>query len=318
MKSLLFSTFFLISFVTFNQDLNNLTAPTKVTTISYFNKNDFKKYRIDHSQSVKKDDAPAELSKTAYDMSIKVIDSTLTSYKFQLIYSNYTLPATTQEFEKELMTCFKDMKIIYTTNENGEFQKFENIPEIKVGVKKMLDLIKKKFTSTLKDEKAKKQFEMTFASFEKVMQNDQNIENMFNEDILFLHGMYGIELKLKEAQEFEIEFPLLNDIVVKGTAVVTLTEINKDTKITKFVVKESANPGEIEKNLSAMMQEMSGNTAGDFDVTKFKVDSKTNQTYFMFLDSGWMKKITSTTTQDINYEEHKVKKIISKEYTLIN
>lgn len=318
MKSFLFSTFLFISFFAFNQKLNNLTSPAKVTTISYFNKNDYKKYRIDHSQSVKKDESPAEMSKTAYDMSIKVIDSTETSYKFELIYSNYTLPAGTQEFEKELMTCFRDIKIIYTTNENGEFQKFENIPEIKVGVKKMLELMKKKFTSTLKDENAKKQFNMTFATFEAAMNNDQNVENMFNEDILFLHGMYGVELKLKEDQEFEIEFPMLNDIVVKGTAVVSLTDINKETKITKFSVKESANPDEIEKNLQTLLEGVFGAAPGDFDMSKFKIESKTNQTYFMYLDSGWMKKILSTTTQDISYEEHKVKKIISKEYTLIN
>ncbi|MFN5416259.1 MAG: hypothetical protein ACK5B9_04320 [Flavobacteriia bacterium] len=319
MKKILVVLFILNSVVVFNQKLNNLVYSTKITTISYFNKNDFKKYRVQQSQSVKKDDKPAEISKTEYDMSIKVVDSTETSYKFELIYSNYLLPPTTQEFEKELMTCFKDIKIIYTTNENGEFNKIENIPEIKAATLKMLDLIKKKFTSKLKTEEEKAQFNFAFLGFDAVLNDDENIESLFIEDILFLHGMYGIELKLNEDEVFDIEFAALGDVTVKGTATATLKDINKETKVAKFVVNEKANDGELKNHLESMFKSLFGHVKeGEFDVKKFQVDSKTNQVYFMFLDSGWMKKVLSTTTQTINYEERKIKKVISKEYTLTN
>ncbi len=196
MKSFILLTLISLSYFAKSQELNNLIYSTKITTLSYFNKNDFKKYNVRQTTTQKKDNEDLVTTKTEYNLSIKVIDSTEHSYKFELIYLDYVLPRTTRDFEKELMTCFKDVKIIYSTNENGEFEKIENIPEIKSATLKLLDLIKKKFTSNLKTELEKEAFNSVFLGYDALMNEDENIENMFLEDILFLHGIYGIELKL--------------------------------------------------------------------------------------------------------------------------
>jgi hypothetical protein len=318
MKSIILLTLISLSYFAKSQELNNLIYSTKITTLSYFNKNDFKKYNVRQTTTQKKDNEALVTSKTEYNISIKVIDSTEHSYKFELMYSGYVLPPTIRDFEKELMTCFKDVKIIYSTNENGEFEKIENIPEIKSATLKLLDLIKKKFTTNLKTELEKEAFNNAFLGYDALINEDENIESMFLEDILFLHGIYGTELKLNESQDFEIEFPVIGDVAVKGTSSMTLKEINKETKVSKIVLSEQANPQELEKYLQNIMQSLFGHLTDELDAKKFKVESKTNQVYFMFLDSGWMKKITSTNIQNLEYEEHKIKKTISKDYTLSN
>jgi hypothetical protein len=318
MKSIILLTLISLSYFAKSQELNNLVYSSKITTLAYFKKNDFKKYNVLQTTTQKKDSEDQTINKMEYNISIRVIDSTENSYKLELMYSDYVLPPTTRDFEKELVTCFKDVKIIYSTNENGEFEKIENIAEIKTATLKLLDLIKKKFTAKLKTDLEKEAFNTVFLGYDALMNQDENIENMFLEDILFLHGIYGIELKLNEEEDFEIEFPVIGDVSVKGISTVTLKDINKETKVSKISINEQANPQELEKYLQNIMQSLFGHLSENLDAKKFKVESKTNQIYFMFLDSGWMKKITSTNIQNLEYEEHKMKKTISKDYTLSN
>ncbi len=110
----------------------------------------------------------------------------------------------------------------------------------------------------------------------------------------------------------------MGDVSVKGISKITLKDINKETKVSKIVISEQANPQELEKYLQNIMQSLFGHLTDEMDAKKFKVESKINQVYFMYLNSGWMKKITSTNIQNLEYEEHKMKKTISKDYTLSN
>lgn len=313
------SFFLLLATICVGQDLPNLVYSTKITTLAYFKKGESKKFHVRASSSKHKKDEKPQENKSEFDMDLKVIDSTENSYRFELRYSNFIVPQELNDLEKELISLVQHYKIIYSTDANGAFEKVENIDELKQTTSDVITIVKKKLQEKLKTPEEKELFSLAFKGYETMMTKDENIENLFLEDILALHGMYGMELKLNEKEEIEIEYPTLNNVPVKGTGTIMLKEINKTSKEAKIEVIEKPNEGEMKNFMEAFFKMLINPIAHDvaFDPAKFTIDCKNEILMFMRLDSGWMRKIIMNNQTTVTYEGEKTTKSTKREYTML-
>ncbi len=313
---------FLLSFAflalhAFSQELPNLKYSTKITTLAYFSKNEQKKYHVRQSQSSQRNTDPVEKSETEYDLLIRVLDSTATSYKLEMTYLNFQCPASLSDVEKAVTTCIENLKIIYTTDENGVFTEVLNKKELSGQLIDVLAKTKKTLLAKLDKPELAEQMDLVFGGMEESFRDEENVETLFLDDILSIHDMYGLELKLNETEKLDIEYYTLNDIEVEGTAEITLKEINKATREARIEVKEQAKPGQIEAYTKELAKAFFGAVSEESMPKDFLVSNPTSTLLWIRLDSGWMSKIIHTNTVLVSAEGKKMKKTSKREYTLL-
>ena len=158
-------------------------ADSTVQAIGYWEKNEMQSYvlTIDKIKIKGVDTTSRDFIK--YDVDIKVIDSTETSYLLEWHYKNFTVDSKNEIMQK-VMTLAEDMKVVVKTNELGVFEGVENWKEVRDYMKRMTSKLSKEYKDAPTMVKLLKQIETTYSTKEAIETNSINEIHQF----LTFHG----------------------------------------------------------------------------------------------------------------------------------
>lgn len=175
----------------------------KIPFISYWSKGDVYKFKVKKFEEKWKDDKIVKNDSIVYDATFTVLDSTETSYKIKWSYKidiskTLNLPSTITN----AMSKVKDMDIIYTTSEVGDFTGIENWEEISTKMKEMTSELMKIFPDDI-DSELKKGMQQLFD----IYTSKEGIETYLSKEIQMFHYPFGVEFNTEEELVYEEELP---------------------------------------------------------------------------------------------------------------
>lgn len=328
----------LFTFICFSESkaqYENLTSPTTVTSITYFEVGETKKYHVTETEEKFKNNAekPESSTSNSYDLTFKVIAATDSSYTIDMTYNNSQTATTTkqkgwkmEDLNEALTNLTNNMTVRYKTDEMGTFDTITNLPELSQKMGKAFDLLIAEFNKMI-DEKekdktanteAKKMVNSMFAKMRDSFTKLENVEVLFLDDIITIHSIYGYEMTLNKPDEMEIYYNLFDDHTVLGVGKLALTAINKPADECKIDLTEQPDDEEMKLFMTDFIKTFTPESSEEkLTEIDFKIDSSTKFTYIMSLTTGWMKKITLTNKNKITIGKDNSKSIKKKEYKLL-
>lgn len=172
-----------------------------VQVVAFWEKGDKLQYKVTN-ETVKlkgKDTTTHERSVSYYDVS--VTKETKKSYTLQWVCTSCNVKTESPILRRLSKGC-KGMKIIYETDEMGEFKKFVNMKQIKKQMEKSYKEVKKDLESITK---MKEQIEQ----LEKNALTESAIEDNALSFIHLFHSFHGRQFKLKELLQGDLKEPNL-------------------------------------------------------------------------------------------------------------
>lgn len=305
-----------------NQFFPNLKKPNVVTTIIYMRNGETMNYHVTETKSNYKNgkEKPQSSIKTEYDIELKITDSTEKTYNYELTYSGFKTENGETDLDNELAKIMEGVTIKFQTDEIGIFDTITNLNELSKTMIESIDVISEKYLNLIKKEEEKKLMKNKLEFMKVVFTQPENMEVAFQEDILSIFSLYGIEMTLNKPQEYEIEFPLLENISLFGKATLTLKTIDKTNNKCNFESIERPDKGEINRFLTTFI----GIFFPEIDekdrkekIPDIKFNGSTNVNYIMELSSGKMKSIKRKSTSKMNNGKKESKTVSTKEYKLI-
>jgi coenzyme F420-reducing hydrogenase delta subunit len=300
----------------YSQEYPNLLSSTKITTIGYWNLGQKARYKVKHNTSNFKGDSkkPSSENVCEYQFTIEVVDSTETSYQFELKYDKFSINGEQPDFLKEIIQMQNSMVIRYQTNELGQFDTILNLVELRQTFSDQLDLIRDKFSSLVTEKEEKEIFIQTFDNFTQRFKELDDVEDMFIEDILYLHGFYGIEMTLSKPLDIELLYSTIGDNVLTGMAKITLNSINKKSDECSFAINGKPNKEELKEYITsiALLFMLENKKKIDFETVSISQNTKTKMV--MELSSGWMNNVIEKQTVTIKDKKRDYKKVIAISY----
>lgn len=208
-----FSLLTLTSFAQINM------ADSSVQVISYWDKKEKQSYSVSLEKIKLKDQDTVSKELTTYDVDITVINANKSSYTVQWEYKNFK-SSSNDKLMEDLFKLTKALKVIYKTDELGNFLEVINWKEIRDYNSKAINTLRKKYANADID-KMLKQIEGSFNSKEA-------IESVSIKDIKQFHSFHGAKYKLKEELSGKLEIPnVLTNKPFDADFSVYLDEINE-------------------------------------------------------------------------------------------
>lgn len=314
----------LVEFGCVAQDLfPNLIGSKTVTSVAYYNVGDSKTYHVTQSQEKFKNDAkkPGEFKSSEYDLNLKVVGSTDTTYTFVLTYHNLKILKQSNKDKHKLdEACGRlseSLEIKYMTDEFGAFDSILNSLELAEVLDKAINAVQEEFEPKITDAKSKLEFSQRMAKFKAIISAPENISVLFIEDILNIHNLFGIEMTLGKPIEIDLIFPGLNGEQMNGTGIIQLKSIDKMKGEAKFSLVQKPNKDEV-KEYIAFLAKLFFEEDGDVknEASELKYSGSTKQEYQMSLQSGWMTKIKVSSNTKIVFKSKETRQVTKSEYVL--
>lgn len=241
----------------------------KIPFVSYWSNGDTYKFKVKKFEEKWKDDKIIKNDSILYDATFTILDSTATSYKIKWSYKidiskNFNLPPSIES----AISKVKDMDIIYTTSEVGDFIGVENWEEISTKMTEMtselLNIFPKKENE---DIELKKSLEQVFA----IYTTKEGIETYLIKDIQLFHYPFGVEFNTEEELVYEEELanpfggkPIkaistlyFDEVDVENSRCVFFRNMKIDPKDSKEMVKDFFNKiGPKDKDLKKFSKNM--------------------------------------------------------------
>lgn len=189
------------------------TSQSKISAIAYWNKNESHTYRFTQKElKYTADTVSSEKIQNYYEMRFNVIDSTEKSYKIRWDFIRSLKNKGQKEEEQvnlimsQLYDKYKDLKLIYTTDELGAMGDFENLPKLSEMMDEIVNILKKPLFDTMRFEspKKRKQFEDYMSVF---LNKDYILKKTFLEPITQFHNLMGFSCHLNDTLSFKMKAP---------------------------------------------------------------------------------------------------------------
>lgn len=269
----------------------NLISKNEVSIVGYWSVGDKKSFHLTRTRNRFKNDKkkPTETTTYEYDLQLSILDSTDTSYLMRMTYKNLEIQ-TNKKSNDNPFTSLDNYSIEYTTDELGAFDSITNL-------KQLSELVKKQFLASMneRDESDSTQTLMNDLA-NQVFDNMELLNLFFQEDIVLLHSIYGIQLKLETPIDFELEYPILNDVQMLGEGKVTLKTIDKERDFCSIFMTQRPYDEEIDAFLAELITGLFQVDSAEFQVDDYSFDAASKVNYSMELSSGWMKKVSNKST----------------------
>jgi hypothetical protein len=300
------------------QDYPNLVSPTKVTTIGYWNNGQSARYHVSESTaSFKgKSEKPFREQTSGYDISLKVTDSTATSYDFELTYTSYEPGEGVPGFVKEIAELQKGLKISYRTNELGVFDTILNLEDLQKELFEKVELSKAMIAESKKEEEREMApiYTMVVDNMLKNFGDLANVEDIFLTDIIMLHGFYGCEMQQGKPMDIELDYVTLGDFVLTGTGKLTLNTINKTKDECIFSTTEKPDRSEVQEYIGSLAMVFMLDSKKKLSLEDVNLSMNTKKKMKMELSTGWMNAVTMTSTVKLTNKKGEQKKVTVTEY----
>lgn len=264
---------------------------------------------------------PERESIVEYDIEITVVEQFDSSYIMEMVYSNYKFPLSKEKNDmiEELTELSEGLKIRYSTDELGCFDsivnKTELASELAIQLEQLVELMEDQFET----DEQKQFFRKMIDYYSKTLFLPENIEAMYSEDILKIHGYYGFEMSLSKPIEIELEYSTLNNFVLNGKGTLTLNTINKPGDSFTFMTNESPDKEELKNYMKSIFELfVLENMDEKVKFPEFKYVSKSKTRFTLELSTGWLNSATHTTTNTYTYGKDTMKSVTKSTIVAIN
>ena len=269
----------------------NLISKNEVSIVGYWSVGDKKSFHLTRTRNRFKNDKkkPTETTTYEYDLQLSILDSTDTSYLIRMTYKNLEIQ-TNKKSNDNPFTSLDNYSIEYTTDELGAFDSITNLKEL-------AELVKTQFSKTMDEMEGDDSTKLMIAQVaEKMFNNTDILKLFFQEEILLLHSIYGVQLKIETPVDFELEYPPLNDVKMLGEGTATLKTIDKERDFCSVYMVQRPYDEEIEAFLTELIVQSVPVNLEKVDLSECSVDAVSKLSYSMELTSGWMKKVSNKST----------------------
>jgi hypothetical protein len=295
----------LLSLITIKLQAQINMADSTVQVVCYWDKGEKQNYSISLEKIKLKNGDTTSKEMTTYDVEVSVIGATKNSYTVQWEYKNFKSNNEEDLITKELSTLSKGMKVIYKTDELGNFIEVVNWKELRDFNQKTIAAIGKKYSNLPELGKILKQMENSFSSKEA-------IESISIKDIQQFHSFHGGKYKLKEEISDKIKVPnLLTNVPFDADFSLYLDEINETDN--NFILR-SSQAVDSEQLTEATFQYLS-NMAKNMNITApkrsdFKGLSNEIEVGSRIHGTGWIVYSIQTTTVNSDNQTNIEERII--------
>lgn len=237
----------------------------KIPFISYWSKGDVYKFKVKKFEEKWKDEKLVKNDSIIYDATFTVLDSTETSYKIKWSYkidisSVFKFPTDL----KNIVSKFKDMDIIYTTSEVGDFIGIENWEEISKKVKEMTSELMTLLT-TKEDNNV--ELKKTMQQLFDIYSSKEGIETYLAKEIQMFHYPFGVEFNTEEELVYEEELPNpFGGNPIKAVSTLYFDEVDVENSRCVFFREMKIDPEDSKKMLAEVFKKIAPN---DKDLNTF-------------------------------------------------
>lgn len=289
---------------------------TKVSFIAYWSKGDSYDFKVTKIKKRWTNDNLTKNDSTQYVANFKVLDSTENSYTIQWSFKNNLI----NTYKKNLNKIYEDekaindivkkydvTKIVYKTDEFGEFLEIINWQEVGDLMTKMLGELEK----SIQIRKPDKLKEVTKAMepFTQIYSSKEGIEQLILYELQFFHFPFGSEYDVNSPFEYEQELPnLVGGEPIKGKAKLSIIEV--DFEELYCVMKEEVvlNSDDTKRLVIMFLKKMGieGNKAEE--IMKTAVFDIADLNYYQYYyDPGVPHRVYGSRNTILNMENTKVK-----------
>lgn len=262
---------------------------SSVQIISYWKTGENQVYSVkDKKVQIKGNDTTIKRD-NHYTVEMTVLSMTDKSYTIQWEYKTGDSYNKSNDFDV-FAGLVKAYKVIYKTNEIGEFSEIVNWKEIR-------DIFNSIIKTAMKEVKDNKDLANIMKQVSAMYSSKEAIEAYAIKDIQQFHSLFGVALKLNEKVETESEivFPL-NNMPIKNETEVCLTEILEDDYSVYF--KQRMDPDQLKEYTFQFMEKLMKNVKNAKPVDRSIFNELKNEIHNQskFHDSGWLISSAQTTT----------------------
>jgi len=300
---------FLFSAFVLNTAYGQAEIANTVPFVAYWSVGDTFQFKV-RKISIQWDDDILVKADTLYrDVRFKVIDSTASMYKVEWRYVNeFQDDPLVKNVFNELTRNNAYTKVIYTTDEMGEFQGVENWKEIRD------DLIGE-LKAAMKGKLFKKEHEE--AMYKKAMQpiieaysTKAGVEELALKELYYFHMPLGYEYTIDEVYEYEDVLPsLIGGEDMRCDYKITVDNIDRQNGICRVTEEMKVNPDDSKREVLSMMERM-GIAYDKFseEINGAKLNMEDFNTYIYNFDYGLPITINTSRMVDLQIEGEKRRK----------
>lgn len=284
----------------------NLISKNEISTVAYWSIGDKKSYHLTRTRSNYKNDKkkPEETNTYQFDLQISVLDSTDSSYLMRMTYKNRQTDIDKKPVKNSLKPL-EDYYIDYITDEYGAFDSITNLNQL-------AELLKTHFSKTMEGIDADDSTRIMISEItDKMFANMDILSLFFQEDILLVHAIYGVQLKLEQPIELELEYPPINEVQMLGNGKLTLKTIDKEHDFCRVLMTQRPYKEEINGFLFELVTQFLAVDFSKLDLNDCSFDATSKLNYTMELSSGWMRKVTNKSTITAVVKKKKMKTLVS-------
>ena len=316
----------LILLLIFTTSLFSQIDTTKVSFIAYWSKGDNYNFKVTKIKKMWTDDILTKNDSTQYIANFKVIDSTENSYTIQWTYKNNLINTYKENLNKiyenkrainDIIKKYQVTKIIYKTNEYGEFLDIINWQEISDLTSKMLGELERSIQIRKPDKL--KEVKQAMAPIAKLYSSKEGIEQLLIDELQYFHFPLGSQYDIDKPFEYEQEFPnMVGGDPIKGDAKLSIIEV--DFKEMYCVLKEEVkvNPDDTKRHVIMFLKKMGieGNRAEEIMKTAV-LDILDLNYYQYYYEPGIPHRVYGSRKTKLNMENTKVENFEELEIELI-
>lgn len=299
---------------------------TKVSFIAYWSKGDSYDFKVTKVKKTWTNDNLTKNDSTQYIANFKVLDSTESDYKIQWSFKNNLINTYKENLNKiyedknainEIVEKYDVTKVIYKTDEYGEFIEITNWQEISDFMSKMLKELEKSIQIRKPDKV--NEVKKAIAPLAKIYSSKDGIEQLILYELQYFHFPFGSEYDVNNPFEYEQELPnLVGGEPIKGNAKLSIEEVNLDEFYCVLKEEVVIDPDDTKRQVIMLLKKMGieGSKADEIMETAV-LDINDLNYYQYYYDPGVPHRIFGSRKTLIKMENNKVENIEKLELELI-
>ncbi|MDN3494201.1 hypothetical protein [Winogradskyella bathintestinalis] len=254
----------LLLFIFLSLTLYSQIDSTKVAFVAYWSIGDDYDFKVSKVKREWKNDVQTKKDSSQYIANFRVLDSTDKSYKIQWTYKNNIVSTFQEKAEKifedkeavnQILKKNDLSKVIYKTNELGEFIEILNWKEIgestKLLLKEMLNSFEKKNPEKVSE------LRNALNPIIEIYSSKQGIEQLAISELQYFHFPFGMEYDITTPIEYEQELPnILGGKPILADATITFEEVDFENSFCSLKEESIINPNDTKRVVQELFKRM--------------------------------------------------------------
>ena len=271
-------------FLSLFSNAQNIPTDTSAPVVAYWRLGEKKTIRITKTVEKTKGGNQESFATNSCEAVITVKDSVKEGYTLQWKYTSLGNGEKPLQSMPEIYTLFKNLVVVYKTNDVGSFSELVNYAE----VKKLIDASFSSFSKTAKDTSLA--FRNAMKEMQAVFKSRESIEQLILKDISLFHTPFGLEYTLRK-QEQEAELPnFLGGDPWPAVQSFQLTALKPKQDMAQIAIGQTIDEVKAATILKAFFTKLSTGKKIQEDEFPSYISIKDHHEFDVALSSGWIRR----------------------------